>query len=211
MSYSKCFTFFLAMEFEPDWRVKISDICLELYNLNRKFSNQNGLPSSTNITILSVDEAIREHKSPNGNKRLAWQSFLYHSETDIEAKYWLGYYYRHEEIPELQIINKEERIKTAANLFKETADRGNPSAQLRYGMCLWKGEGTAANVFEALKYLKMAADSGNSAAMYVVGKAYWNGGNGIDQDRVQGAEYLRKAAVNNHPKAIEMCMENHIV
>jgi hypothetical protein len=100
------------MEYQPELRAKISDICLELYKLNKKNT------SSVTITIPSVEDAIREHKSPNGNKRLAWQSFLYHSETDIEAKYWLGYYYRHEEIPELQIINKEERIKTAANLFK---------------------------------------------------------------------------------------------
>ncbi|GBC04294.1 hypothetical protein RclHR1_00560021 [Rhizophagus clarus] len=203
-----------ATEYEPEWRIKISDICIELYRLHKKYSSQNSMPplspSPTTITIPSVEEAVREHKSPNGNKRLAWQSFSYHSETDIEAKYWYGYYYYHEEIPELQRINKEERIRIAINIFKETADKGNPSAQLRYGMCLWKGEGVDVNSLEALKYLKMAANQGNSAAMYIIGKAYWNGGNDIEQDKIQGAEYLKKAANNEHPTAIKMCHENNI-
>ncbi|PKY48033.1 hypothetical protein RhiirA4_463476 [Rhizophagus irregularis] len=53
----------------------------------------------------------------------------------------------------------------------------------------------------------MAANQGNSAAMYIIGKAYWKGGNGIEKDKKQGAEYLKKAASNNHPKAKEMCNE----
>src|SRR5437763_449189 len=152
------------MENEPDWRVKISDICLELYKLNKKYSSASSPmpPQSTIVAIPSVEDAVREHKSPNGNKRLAWQSFSYHSETDIEAKYWLGYYYYHEEIPELQRISKDDRIRIALDIFKETADKGNPSAQLRYGMCLWKGAGIVALIFEALHYLKLAADSGNT-------------------------------------------------
>ncbi|PKK75599.1 hypothetical protein RhiirC2_644783, partial [Rhizophagus irregularis] len=84
----------------------------------------------------------------------------------------------------------------AIDIFKETADKGNPSAQLRYGMCLWKGEGVAINSIEAFKYLKMAANQGNPAAMYIIGKAYWNGGDGIEKDKRQGAEYLKKAASN---------------
>ncbi|CAB5217383.1 unnamed protein product [Rhizophagus irregularis] len=203
-----------ATEYEPEWRIKISDICIELYRLHKKYSSQNSMPplspTPTAVTIPSVEEAVREHKSPNGNKRLAWQSFSYHSETDIEAKYWYGYYYYHEEIPELQRISKEERIRIAINIFKETADKGNPSAQLRYGMCLWKGEGVAIDSHEALKYLKLAANQGNSAAMYIIGKAYWNGGNDIEQDKVQGAEYLKIAANNDHPTAKKMCLENNI-
>ena|ERR1051325_1450950 len=206
------------MEYEPEWRIKISDICLELYKLNKQYSNlpppsPSSITSSTAaasnaVTIPSVEDAIREHKSQNGNKRLAWQSFSYHSTTNIEAKYWMGYYYYHEEIPELQPISREERVRIAINIFKETADRGNPSAQLRYGMCLWKGEGVEANSFEALRYLEMAANSDNAAAMYIIGKAYWNGGNGIQQDKVLGADYLKRAALHDHPSAKVMCREH---
>src|SRR5437016_1421624 len=152
------------MEHEPTWRHSISDICRDFYNLNKKYSNKsngsldcledeemsNESKKMSMITVLSVEDAIREHKSNNGDKQLAWQSFKYHSSTNIEAKYWLGYYYYHEEVIELKPIDKEERIKTAVGIFKETADKGNPSAQLRYGMCLWKGEGIKEDPIEAL-------------------------------------------------------------
>ncbi|CAB5383851.1 unnamed protein product [Rhizophagus irregularis] len=44
------------------------------------------------------------------------------------------------QIPELQKFSKDERVRIAVEIFKETADKGNPSAQLRYGICLWQGE-----------------------------------------------------------------------
>ena len=122
----------------------------------------------------------------------------------------VGYYYYHEDVPELQDISKEEKVRIAVEIFKETADKGNPSAQLRYGICLWQGEGTSANSFEAIRYLKMAAAQDNPAAMYIIGKAYWNGGNGIDRDKEKGANYLKMAASKNHQKAIEMCSANNI-
>ncbi|CAB4445502.1 unnamed protein product [Rhizophagus irregularis] len=202
-----------AMEYVSKWRISIIDICRDFYNLSNKIHSDSlqdntEVSTSNDFCTLSVDEAINVHRSTNGNKQLAWQSFKYHSPTNLEAKYWLGYYYYHEEkIPELQQINKDEKIRIAANIFKETANKGNPSAQLRYGMCLWEGKGVGINTLEALKYLKMAANQGNSAAMYIIGKAYWKGGNGIEKDKKQGAEYLKKAALNNHPKAKEMCNE----
>jgi hypothetical protein len=193
------------MVFEPELRIKISDICIILYSLNKIYQ----YPLS-NPVILTVEEAVREHKSRNGNKLLAWQSFVYHSETDIEAKYWLGYYYYYEEIPELLIISKDERIRIALNIFKETADKGNPSAQLKYGMCLWKGKDIEPNPLEALEYFEMSANLGNASAMYIVGKAYWDGSKGIEQDKNLGAEYLKSAASRDHPEAKQTCVENNI-
>ncbi|CAB4433514.1 unnamed protein product [Rhizophagus irregularis] len=176
-----------AMLHEPACRPKISKICHKLHKLSKNYSkfstlddctedydenlssiddNQSTMTSFFTITILTVEDAVRAHKSKNGNKQLAWQSFKYHSVIDIYAN-----------------ICKDERVRIAVEIFKETADKGNPSAQLRYGICLWQGEGISANSFEALKYLKLSANQGNSAAMYVIGKAYLNGGNGIEQDR----------------------------
>ncbi|CAB4488115.1 unnamed protein product [Rhizophagus irregularis] len=218
-----------AMLHEPACRPKISKICHKLHKLSKDYSKFSTLDdctedydenlssiddnqsTMTSITILTVEDAIRAHKSKNGNKQLAWQSFKYHSVIDIYAKYMVGYYYYHEEVPELQKISKDERVRIAVEIFKETADKGNPSAQLRYGICLWQGEGISANSFEALKYLKLSANQGNSAAMYVIGKAYLNGGNGIEQDRERGAKYLKEAALKNHLKAKEMCIKNNII
>ncbi|CAI2164743.1 7887_t:CDS:2 [Funneliformis geosporum] len=233
-----------AMEYERDWRIKISLICRKLYKLKEKYSgtsrphsgsisSENEVPtpsedykenlsainnqiattvsSSITINILAtVDDAIREHKSNNGNKLVAWNSFKYHSITNVEARYWVGYYYFYhgDDIHELQPISEKERIKYAIEIFKETADKGNSSAQLRYGMHLWKKEN---NYIEGFKYLEMSANSKDATAMFIVGKAYWNGINGIKQDKTLGAEYLKKAAFAAHPKAKELCNEYRIL
>ncbi|RGB36761.1 hypothetical protein C1646_696586 [Rhizophagus diaphanus] len=209
-----------SMEHEPEWRLRISEICFNLYELSKKYSDP--IPKSPYMSdedenliidqpinsfspkILSVEDAIREHKS-NGNKQLAWESFKYHSESNSEAKYWLGYYYYYAEIPELQQLDQDERHKFALKIFRETADKGNPSAQLRYGMHLWK----VANYSEAIRYLEMSANSGNSTAMYNIGSAYWNG-NFVKKDQDKGARYLKEAAMQNQPKAIEMCKTYNI-
>ncbi|CAG8663105.1 7032_t:CDS:1, partial [Funneliformis caledonium] len=39
---------------------------------------------------------------------------------------------------------------------------------------------------------------------------YWNGINGIVQDKVLGAQYLKTAALADHPKARELCLEYRI-
>ncbi|CAI2164744.1 7888_t:CDS:2 [Funneliformis geosporum] len=229
-----------AMVYERDWRSHISAICRDLYELtmehqsdksrqNSGFSfpnneNEASTPSedhkvnlsansnqsaifSSIFTILSVDDAIHEHKS--NNKQVAWNNFKFHSMTSVEAKYWVGYYYYYngDDIPELQPISEEERTKYAIEIFKETADKGNSSAQLRYGMHLWQKE---KNYIEGLKYLKMSADSKDAVAMYIVGKAYWNGINGIEIDKTLGAEYLKRASLNGHTKAKELCNEYEI-
>jgi TPR repeat protein len=184
----------------------MSDICRDFYKLSENYSKSK--PSLINISILPVNDAIKEHKLNNGDKQLAWNSFKFYSITNVEARYWVGYYLRYHgaEIPELQSLNEKERIKIAVDIFKETADKGNPSAQLRYGMHLWNNE----NYIEALKYLEMSASAEDAAAMYIVGKAYWKGGKGIEQDKEKGAKYLKHAALKDSAKAREMCIENNI-
>ncbi|CAI2170324.1 14929_t:CDS:2 [Funneliformis geosporum] len=213
----------MAMEQEPQWRPTIFLICRTLSDLNEKYSclmpnsplpnlkddedlTIDNHPMSQTPRILSVEEAIQEHKSNNGNKQLAWQSFKHHSETNIDAKYWKGYYYFYGEIPELQQMDQQERNRIALEIFRETADKGNASAQLRYGMYLWQ----ICNYSEAFKYLEKSAESGNSTAMYNIGSAYWNG-NFVEQDKMKGANYLIEAAKKNQPKAIEMCRINKII
>src|ERR1043165_1867303 len=102
------------MEYEPTWRPNMSDICYGLYNLSEKDFNSKTLKdniqtstlnedsnndrnetasSMVTIKILSVNDAIREHKSKYGNRQITWDSFKYHSITNPEARYWVGYYY----------------------------------------------------------------------------------------------------------------------
>ena len=185
----------------------MSDICRDFYKLSERYSKTLKSPKSmSTVRVLPVDAAINEHKY--GDKLLAWNSFKHHSYVNMIANYWVGYYLYHhvEEIHELRKIEEGERIEKAVRIFKETADKGNASGQLRYGMHLWKNE----EYTEAFKYLKWSADADDTAAMYLVGKAYWNGGKGIEQNQDQGSEYLRRAALKNHDKAKKMCEENKI-
>ncbi|CAG8680419.1 1066_t:CDS:2 [Funneliformis caledonium] len=141
-----------AMEYKPVWRPNITDICRTFFELKTNFSrlsksNENLLVKNEQIEtissfriikIISVEDAIRVHKSKNGNKQIVWDSFKYHSMINIEARYWVGYYYYYhgEDIEELQQISKNERIKIAIDIFKETADKGNPLAREEYGKYL---------------------------------------------------------------------------
>ncbi|CAG8701818.1 4272_t:CDS:1, partial [Ambispora gerdemannii] len=96
-----------------------------------------------------------------------------------------------------------------AQFFQETADMDLPEAQLRYGHCLWKGEGVEKNGTLAVEYFERSADNGNSTAMYNVGNMYFNG-NGVIQNNEKGAYYLRMAALKGQPKAVDMCRKHHI-
>ncbi|CAG8776486.1 7963_t:CDS:10 [Gigaspora margarita] len=154
--------------------------------------------------MMSVDQAIEEHRKPNGNKQKAWESFKYHAELGhIMAKYWVGYYLYHSILPEHK-ENRQANLSYAAILFKEAADCGKVGAQLKYGFCLWRGDGVPDNWDEAMRYLKLAADNGNPTAMYNVGIAYWIG-KGVLKDQEIGSKYLRMAAKKDQHNAIAMC------
>jgi TPR repeat protein len=50
----------------------------------------------------------------------------------------------------------------AVKYYKLSADQGNASGRLRYGLCLEKGRGIGKNAAEAVKYYKLSADQGNA-------------------------------------------------
>jgi len=79
---------------------------------------------------LTMENALQEHRAKNGNKRLACETFiLYAGIGDVNAKYWVGYYLYYEMVTLDPPVNKEERLKMAAKMFKEAADAGLPEAQ----------------------------------------------------------------------------------
>ncbi|CAG8454087.1 7563_t:CDS:2 [Ambispora gerdemannii] len=161
---------------------------------------------------MPLTDAIKEHKKKDGDKQLAWRTFSeYKAIGDLLGKYWVGYYvyYNILDWPEDE-KPKEQRLREAAMLFKQAADDGEiPEAELRFGHCLWKGDGVEKDVSQAIKYFVRSADHGNSTAMYNVGNLYYNG-LGTKQDQPKGEQYLKLAAYNGHPKAAEMCKKNGI-
>ncbi|CAG8743356.1 1924_t:CDS:1, partial [Dentiscutata heterogama] len=127
--------------------------------------------------------------------------------------YWVGYYlyYGLSSIDDPNDEDKKsQRFEKAAALFKEAADSGLADAQLRYGHCLWLGEGVQKNIKEAIEYFQKSADNGNTTALYNIGNLYYNGSAGVSQDKELGIRYLRKAALQGQPKALEMCKRKEI-
>ncbi|KAF0523914.1 kinase-like protein [Gigaspora margarita] len=203
---------YAALNHDPDFRPTIAKIFSVLYDYHHKDEKKEILPVEDELEddliiddgIMSVDQAIEEHRKPWGNKQKAWESFKHHAELDdILAKYWVGYYLYQSILPEHK-ENRQENLQHSAILFKEAADHGKVEAQLRYGFCLWQGDGVPVNWDEAMRYLKLAADNGNPTAMYNVGCAYWIG-KGVVKDQEIGSKYLKMAAKKDQHNAIAMC------
>ncbi|CAG8494341.1 1221_t:CDS:2 [Dentiscutata erythropus] len=205
---------YAALNHDPDFRPTIAKMFTVLYDYHHKDEKKELPPYMEDEFegafiiddggIMSVDQAIEEHRKSDGNKQKAWDSFKIHAETgDIIAKYWVGYYLYHSILPEHK-ENRQGNLQLAAALFKEAADDGKVEAQLRYGFCLWQGDGVQTNWDEAMRYLKLAADNGNPTAMYNVGSAYWIG-KGVTKDQEIGSKYLKMAAKKDQHNAITMC------
>ncbi|KAF0523915.1 kinase-like protein [Gigaspora margarita] len=175
---------------DPDFRPTIAKIFSVLYDYHRKDEKKEILLVGDEFEddfilvdeMMSVDQAIEEHRKPNGNKQKAWESFKYHAELE----------------------NRQANLSYAAILFKEAADCGKVGAQLLYGFCMWRGDGVPVNWDEAMRYLKLADDNGNPTAMYNVGSAYWIG-KGVVKDQEIGSKYLRMAAKKDQHNAIAIC------
>ncbi|KAF0475611.1 kinase-like protein [Gigaspora margarita] len=226
-----------SMQDSPNARPALKNIFLTLYSLYQKnqpkssprpimrMPTDDDLPDvdpnelslddlTLNLNVLSMKEAIAEHRKKNCDKLKVWDSFKVHAEEfgDITARYWVGYYLYYGLCP-IDNPNDEnkkiQRLEKAAALFKEAADSGLADAQLRYGHCLWLGEGIQKNIKEAIEYFQKSADNGNTTALYNIGNLYYNG-TGVPQDKELGIRYLRKAALQGQPKALEMCKKKEI-
>jgi len=100
-------------------------------------------------------------------------------------------------------------LESASELFRIAADFGLADAQLRFGHCLWSGEGVKKSISQAIEYFQLSADNGNSTAMYNIGNIYYHG-LGVQKDEEKGTKYLRLAAVREQPKALDMCKQKGI-
>ncbi|CAG8458204.1 1515_t:CDS:2 [Acaulospora colombiana] len=211
-----------AMQYSTNLRPPLSEIFNVLFDISETFNDQHTSNLNTKVpnhisnpdigtqNLLSVRDALMEHKKPSGNKKAAFEAFKVHAERgDIKAKYWYAYYLNKGDVPDSEILREKERLQKAVALFKETADEGFPDGQFRYGYCLWYGKGVTKNVREAIKYFEMSAAAGNSTAMYTLGDIYYKGLE-VKKDKEKGAKYLRHAALLKHEKALKMCRKEHI-
>jgi TPR repeat protein len=154
------------------------------------------------VPLLPVKEGLKAHKL--GDYEKAWKCFEANANVgDILAKYWQGYYY-------LEGKYQKKNKKRAMELFKEAADAGNADAQLRYAFCLIDKENNHIDSGKFMKYLKLAADNNNATALYNLGDVYFSGKLGIKKDQEKGIHYLRRAALHNQIKAMEILKKHNI-
>ncbi|GBC03860.1 hypothetical protein RclHR1_05370005 [Rhizophagus clarus] len=168
------------------------------------------VPDFSPFNYMTVDEASKQHKIKNGNLEMAYKCFeAYANLGDWKAKYYKAYYISHNYAE--THLSQHERDKIAAKLFKEVADANdeNPESQLRYGNCLYKGQGVSMNIEEAVKYFVKAADNGNVIGMYNAASLYYTGGI-IKQDKKLGEYYMKLAAYKQHQTAIDFCRKFNI-
>ncbi len=154
------------------------------------------------ISIDILDNAIEEQKKTNeGNSKL-YEIFDTYANTGVpKAKYWKAYYL-YKGWSDLT-CSEDEKLKRAAELFKEAADHGNelPDAQLRYGIMVMQGKGVKKNMKEAIEYLHKSADNDHVAAIYNLATYYLS----TKDDKELGKYYLTKAASKDNKQAIKYC------
>lgn len=90
--------------------------------------------------------------------------------------------------------------KTAAALFRRSADLGHAAAAYELGLAYSQGLGVEQDLEAASQWFNLAAERGDARAQYLVGATYL-GAAGGDADAETAVRYLASAAVQGHPRA----------
>lgn len=89
---------------------------------------------------------------------------------------------------------------TAIRELKSEAERGDPTAQAKYGVILVKGLGVEKDVAAAVAWFRKSAAQGHAEGQYMLGSAYDSGDAG-SVDRATAAQWYRKSAEQGFAKA----------
>jgi len=144
---------------------------------------------------MTLDEAVKQHKLEGGDRDLAYKCFEAYADLgDLKAKYFKAFYIQ-QGYAERE-MNQKEKEKLIAELFKEVADSGDeyPEAQLRYGNCLFRGQGVTRNLKAATEYFRKVAENGQVVGMFNVASLYFSSGGAGKRDPVLGEKFMKLAA-----------------
>ncbi|PKB96424.1 HCP-like protein [Rhizophagus irregularis] len=224
-----------AINHDPEFRPKLTTMLEILNNCFESFETPSHtplqdkknvlpkhvpkLPDFESFNYMTLAEAAKQHKmvdkqgKPLGDVNTAYKCFEAYANSNtttrnqIMAKYYKAYY-----ILKGFVESPPDKDKIVAELFKEVADdEANefPDAKLRYGTCLYNGEGVKKNLPEALKYFEQAAENGYIVAIYNAGIMYYEGV-GVEKNEEKAIRYLRLAFYHGHKRAIEFCKRHNI-
>jgi tetratricopeptide (TPR) repeat protein len=149
--------------------------------------------------VITLEEGIRAFENKEHEK--AWECFEFHAENkNTTAKYWKGRYLWDGLLNDIK--GREEEGK---KLLKEAADEGNSDAQLRYAFTFKQFLDKEENQKIFMEYIKKAANEGNNpTAQFNLGDIYYKGKCNTPKDEVEGIKWLRKAALQDNIKAINL-------
>ena len=83
--------------------------------------------------------------------------------------------------------------KTALNMFRSAAQKGNADAQNNLGVMYSHGNGVPQDYAASAKWHRLAAQQGNANAQYNLGMMY-NMGQGVPQNEAEALKWFRLAA-----------------
>ena len=109
-------------------------------------------------------------------------------------------------------LENEKDIPRAADLYRQSAEQGNPDGCNCYGLCLMKGCGVAKDEGLGVTFLCKAAENGAPEGMYNYALCL-EMGRGVEKDLVRAAVFYKKAADLGNGKAQSnygTCLENGI-
>ncbi|KAF0532417.1 kinase-like protein [Gigaspora margarita] len=190
-----------AWQDDPELRASLQQIFLQLSTLARIYQKPLSSPALLPPNTLDLDGSKKKiyDSSSNEGCKTAWECFEAHANLgNTVAKYWMGFY-----LWKGLLSGKKDR-KRASELFKEAADDGISHAQLRYAFSLVNNPPIKFNRAIFLDYLNKAAENNNPTAQFNLGDMYLNGKLKVEKNEQLGIKYLRLAALNNQPKAIEI-------
>jgi hypothetical protein len=99
----------------------------------------------------------------------------------------------------LEALKKGDYV-TASRELRQLAERGNAEAQYRVGLMYEFGKGYAADMEQAIVWIRKAAAQGHVAAEVELGVIYATG-DGVTEDDAQAVAWFQKAATAGNPTA----------
>lgn len=95
---------------------------------------------------------------------------------------------------------QKDNFAAAWDLFKQSADKGDPDAHYRLGEMSYYGKGMAQNYTEALKWFRKGAEQNEVWSQYYIGFMYEHG-QGVSENLSEAAKWYKKAVAQGHVDA----------
>ncbi|CAI2179071.1 11925_t:CDS:2 [Funneliformis geosporum] len=166
--------------------------------------DKSSIINSAAFNYMSVDEAVKN----KSDRELSYKCFeAYAKLNDKKAKYYKAYFIQQNYVK--LDVEQTTKDKLIADLYKESADLGYPEAQLRYGYCLFKGNGAEKDLKKAAEYFTKSAENGQAVGMFNAATLYLSDDADI-RDEVLGKKYMRLAVYKQHKEAAEYCKKHNI-